>query len=85
MIHSRIKLTEEWYIGSYMRVIEYLMPFIVTRFHSSPMKLAHIITALHRIISLDIIIVLEAYREANDFQLITNVSDALDEITNIMK
>src|SRR5690625_1333177 len=31
-IHSRIELTEEWYIGSYVRVYEYLVPYITEKF-----------------------------------------------------
>lgn len=82
-IHSRIQLTEEWYIGSYMRVYEYLVPFITARFSSQPQKLANILIALNRIITFDTIIVLEAYKEANDFQLIDKVSNAVDELTKI--
>jgi len=63
-IHSRIKLSEEWYIGSYMRVYEYIIPFITDKFKSDPITLSNILVALNRIIHLDTIIVLESYREA---------------------
>src|SRR5690625_236293 len=82
-IHSDIKLTEEWFIGSYMRIYEYLVPFITTKFVTEPIKLANVLTALNRIITFDTIIVLEAYREENDYQLIHHLSDAMDEITKI--
>src|SRR5690625_4958198 len=82
-IHSRIQLSEEWFIGSYTRVYEYLVPYITTRFASNPQKLASVLIALNRIITFDTIIVLEAYREANDFQLIDKVSEVMDEITKI--
>lgn len=82
-IHSHIHLTEEWFIGSYMRVYEYLVPFISVRFASKPEQLANILVALNRIITFDTILVLEAYEEANDFQLIGNVSDAMDAVTKI--
>lgn len=82
-IHSDIKLTEEWFIGSYMRIFEYLVPFITTKFVTDPLKLANILTALNKIISFDTIIVLQAYREENDYQLIHHLSDAMDEITKI--
>ncbi len=82
-IHSHIQLTEEWYIGSYMRVYEYLIPYITKKFSSRPQVLAKILIALNRIITFDTIIVIEAYREANDFKLIDKVSDVMDIITNI--
>lgn len=82
-IHSRIQLTEEWFIGSYIRVYEYLVPFITTKFSSSPQKLAKILIALNRMITFDTIIVLEAYEQANEFHLIENVSDAMDQMTKI--
>jgi len=82
-IHSQIRLTEEWHIGSYMRVYEYLVPHIAARYASKPQLIADILGALHRIITFDTILVLQAYKEVNDFQLIENVSDAMDEITKI--
>ena len=39
-IHSRIQLTEEWYIGSYIRVYEYLIPYITARFAIKPKQLS---------------------------------------------
>lgn len=82
-IHSRIALSEEWYIGSYIRVYEYIIPYITDRFKSKPMVLSKVLVALNRIISLDTIIVLEAYREANEFNRIENISAAMDEITKV--
>src|SRR5699024_9469750 len=82
-IHSRIQLTEEWYLGSYTRVYEYLVPHITAKFKSNPRKLAEVLVALNRIITFDSIIVLEAYREANEFLLIENISAAMDEVTKI--
>lgn len=82
-IHSEVQLSEEWFIGSYMRVYEYLVPYISQRFASNPLTLSETIVALHKIITFDTIIVLEAYREANDFELIDKVSDAMDEVTEV--
>lgn len=82
-IHSHIQLTEEWYIGSYTRVYEYLIPYITARFASKPQQLAEILVALNRIITFDTILVLKAYEEANDYKLIENVSDAMDEVIKI--
>lgn len=82
-IHSHIRLTEEWFIGSYTRIYEYLIPYITVRFKSNPVMLANIITALNRMITFDTIIVLQAYKEANEYQLISNISDAVDEMSKI--
>lgn len=82
-IHSKIKLTEEWYIGSYMRLYEYLIPHIAIRYANDAQLLANILCALNRIITFDTILVLQAYKEMNDSQLIENVNDAMDEITKI--
>ena len=82
-IHSKIQLTEEWFIGSYMRVYEYLVPHIVAKFASKPSELSHILVALNRIITFDTIIVLKAYKEANEYMLIENLSDAMDEVMKI--
>lgn len=83
LIHSKIQLTEDWYIGSYMRVYEYLVPHIVAKLASKPTELAHVLVALNRIITFDTIIVLKAYKEANEYNLIENLSDAMDEVMNI--
>src|SRR5699024_9768347 len=82
-IHSRIQLTEEWYIGAYTRAYEYLLPHITAKFASKPAELANILLALNRIITFDTIIVLMAYEEANEFKLIENVSGAMDEVMGI--
>lgn len=82
-VHSHIRLTEEWYLGSYTRVYEYMVPHITRQFKSQPTKLADVLVALNRIITFDSIIVLEAYREANEFSRIEDISQAMDEFTEI--
>ena len=82
-IHSRIQLTEEWYIGSYTRAYEYLLPHIAAKFASKPEELSNILLALNRMITFDMIIVLIAYKEANEHKLIENVSSAMDEVMQI--
>lgn len=82
-IHSDISLSDEWFIGSYTRVYEYLTPYIVAEFSSQPTKLAKILLALHRIITFDTILVTKSYQEANDYKLVSHISDAMDEITSI--
>lgn len=82
-IHSRIQLTAEWFIGSFMRVYEYLIPYITARFKNKPMQMANILLSLNRIITLDTILVLKAYEEANESQLVENLTDAMDAVLEI--
>src|SRR5690625_2242276 len=82
-IHSEIQLEEDWFIGSYIRIYEYLVPHISVKFASQPTKLTNILLALNRIITFDTIIVLDAYREANEFKFVDQISTAMDEVTKI--
>lgn len=82
-IHSRIQLSEEWFLGSYIRVYEYLIPYITEHFRSKPHTIANVLIALQRIITLDSILVLESYREANDFERVASINTAMQEITKI--
>lgn len=79
-IHSRIHLTDEWFIGSYVRVYEYLLPLIVARFHAKPRILTDILVALNRIITFDSLVVLSAYQEANDFYLVENINKVMESV-----
>src|SRR5699024_7456874 len=84
-IHSRIHLTGEWYIGSYVRVYEYLFPMIVSRYHSEPSVLTDILTALNRIITFDSLVVLTSYQEANDYYLVENINEVTDSVMGANK
>ncbi|WP_206207707.1 methyl-accepting chemotaxis protein [Virgibacillus indicus] len=79
-IHSRIHLTDEWFIGSYVRVYEYMIPLIVARFHSKPGELMDILIALNRIITFDSLVVLGSYQEANDFYLVENINKVMESV-----
>lgn len=78
--HSRIKMPQEWFIGSFTRVYEYLLPAITRRFAKNPAELSDILLALHRILSLDSQIALAAYQEAHDFQVVENASNIMEII-----
>jgi methyl-accepting chemotaxis protein len=82
-IHSRIHLTDEWFIGSYIRVYEYLIPLIIKEFHRSPKELSDILVALIKVITFDSLIVLNSYQEANDFKLVKDISEVMDYVTSI--
>ena len=82
-VHSRIKLTEDWFIASFMRVFEHLTPHIVNRFSSKPQLMTDILLAVNRRIMLDTVIVLQAYREANEYNLVDRLSSTMEEFTKI--
>lgn len=82
-VHSKIKLTDDWFIASFMRFYEFLTPHIVMRFSSNPQQLTDVLLSLNRVITLDTILVLQAYREANDYRLVDHLGNAMEEITKI--
>ncbi|MFE8697251.1 methyl-accepting chemotaxis protein [Cytobacillus sp. FJAT-53684] len=79
-IHSRIRLTDEWFIGSYVRIYEYLLPYITAKFYKSPQELSDIILALNRMITFDSLIVLSAYQEANDYQMVESINKVTEYV-----
>jgi methyl-accepting chemotaxis protein len=79
-VHSRIKLQDEWYVGSYLRVYEYLIPHITKKFRHKPEQLADILIALIRIITFDSLIVLSSFQETNDYVLVRNISKVIDYV-----
>lgn len=83
-IHNRIKLSPEWFIGSYTRIYEILVPAIARKF-SRASEVAEIIISLQRILMLDSQLVLEAYNEAHDFQYIETNSQIIEELIQMDK
>ncbi|WP_164669332.1 methyl-accepting chemotaxis protein [Virgibacillus doumboii] len=79
-VHSRIGLTDEWYIGSYLRVYEYLLPIIVKKYRHSPGTLSDIILSLIRIITFDTLVVIGSTQEANDYLLVQNISKVMEYV-----
>ncbi|ADG06739.1 methyl-accepting chemotaxis protein [Kyrpidia tusciae] len=79
-IHSRIHLTPEWYLGSYVRVYEYLIPCLVRKYAKHPEKLGNILLSFLKVITLDMQLIIEAYQEENDFKLIDNISGIMESI-----
>ncbi|WP_062198125.1 protoglobin domain-containing protein [Massilibacterium senegalense] len=82
-VHSKIKLTPEWYTGSYVRVYEHIIPTLVNQYHTKPKELSSILLSLIRIITFDSQIVLEAYQETNDLRTIKKENDLMQTITDI--
>lgn len=79
-VHSRIGLTDEWYIGSYMRVYEYLLPIIMKKFRHHPETLTKVVISLIRIITFDTLVVIGSTQEANDYFLVQNISKVMEYV-----
>lgn len=79
-IHSKIQLADEWYIGSYIRVYEYLLPLITKKFRRSPATVLDIILSLNRVITFDTMIVISSTQEENDYLLLENISKVMEYV-----
>ncbi|MCU6707464.1 methyl-accepting chemotaxis protein [Paenibacillus sp. J5C_2022] len=83
LVHSRIGLAPEWYIGSFTRVYEYLVPTVLERFNAK--EASAILVALNRLLTLDAQITLEAYQQAHEFQFIETNSEIVEELIRMDK
>src|SRR5699024_8543223 len=73
-VHSRIGLYDEWYVVTYIRVYEYLLPIIIKKFRHSPKTITEIVLSLIRIMTFDTLVVISSTQEANDYHLVQNIS-----------
>lgn len=78
IVHSRINLAPEWFIGAFTRIYEYMIPLILREFSKS--KAADLLLSLNRILTLDAQIVLEAYQRAHEFQHIETNSEVVEQL-----
>ena len=83
LIHSRIQLEPEWFVGSFTRIYEYLIPSIMSEFSLS--EASAILVSLNRILTLDTQIVLDAYQGAHDFHYIETNSQIIESLIQIDK
>ncbi|MDA2911481.1 protoglobin domain-containing protein [Nitrospiraceae bacterium AH_259_D15_M11_P09] len=60
-VHERIGLTPQWYLGAYALYLNLLRPLIFREFRSQPEQLQTILTALTKVVFLDIQLAIEAY------------------------
>jgi len=64
--HARIGLLPVWYIGSFMRLYERLIPAIVKKYMWKPQQLVQALLAFNRMMLLENMLVLQAYEDANN-------------------
>lgn len=60
-VHERIGLTPQWYLGAYALYLNLLRPLLTKEFGSRPGQLEAILTALTKVMFLDIQLAIEAY------------------------
>lgn len=83
-VHSHINLSPEWFIGSYVRIYEYLMPLVLDTFHNRSTA-SSILLSLNRILMLDAQLVLEAYQEVHEFRFVQTNSEIVEELIQLDK
>jgi len=83
MIHSRIQLSPDWFVGVFTRVYEELVPAIMQQFGKS--EAAELIISLNRILTLDSQIILEAYQEAHEYKFVETNSEIVETLIKIDK
>ncbi|GIP36184.1 methyl-accepting chemotaxis protein [Paenibacillus sp. J2TS4] len=84
IVHSRIQLSPEWFIGAFMRIYEYMIPNIM-EMYSKRQEATEILISLQKILTLDALIVLEAYQEAHEFKFIETNSQIIEQIIQMDK
>ena len=60
-VHERIGLTPQWYLGAYALYLNLLRPLIIQEFGRQPAQLESVLTALTKVMFLDIQLAIEAY------------------------
>ncbi|PZM66246.1 protoglobin domain-containing protein [Paenibacillus dendritiformis] len=78
IVHSHIQLAPEWFVSSFLRIYEYLVPLILRDFRTA--EASDLLLALHRILMLDAQIVLEAYQSAYEFRLLDTNSETMEKL-----
>ncbi|WP_148277843.1 protoglobin domain-containing protein [Paenibacillus popilliae] len=78
VVHNQIQLAPEWFVASFLRIYEYLVPLILQDFRAA--EASDLLLALHRILLLDAQIVLEAYQSAYEFRLLNTNSETMEKL-----
>lgn len=78
IVHNHIQLAPEWFVSSFLRIYEYLVPLILQDFRTA--EASDLLLALHRILMLDAQIVLEAYQSAYEFRLLDTNSETMEKL-----
>ena len=64
VVHNRIGLTPDWYLGSYSTYYQLIVPMIQRRFRFNPAKATRAILAVNKILSFDSQLAIETYIHA---------------------
>ncbi len=82
-MHSQIKLSSEWYLGSYVRLYEYLIPALVQKYGKHPRQLVDVLLSFLKVITMDMQLIMESYEEANNYKQIDSVSGIMESVLNV--
>lgn len=83
LVHSHIKLSAEWFVASFSRFYEFLIPAIFNEMSAD--KASATIISLQKLLTLDAQIALEAYEEAHDYKFVQTNSEIIESIIQIDK
>ena len=81
VVHYRIKLYPEWYIGSQGRILETLIPTLIERIRNRK-KLSHAIVSLNKIIHFDSQIILKSYTEMFNYSMNETLCSAVEQTSD---
>jgi len=84
IVHSRIQLSPEWFIGAFIRIYEFMLPAILEKLGSTA-ACSETLLALHRLLTLDAQIVLGSYQEAHEFRFVETNSQIVETLIRIDK
>jgi signal transduction histidine kinase len=68
-VHDRIGLTPQWYLGAYSLYLTLLQPLVLHEFRNRPADADAVLSALTKVVFLDIQLVLEAYIQKSSEKL----------------
>jgi len=80
-VHAKIKLTSDWFIVSYSRLYEVLVPVFIRELGAE--KGAAAIVSLQKLLTLDAQIALEAYHEDYEYKILDTNSEIIESIIEI--
>lgn len=82
-IHFRINLSADWFIGSYLRVFDEIVPLLVRKHLFNSKEQSEKVLSLVKIISFHAAIVLQAYHEEFEYEQVEHLSDTTETLTGI--
>lgn len=80
-VHAQIQLTTGWFVASFTRFYEVLVPVIIQR--QGAAKSSETIISLQKLLMLDAQIALEAYQEAHEFHFVETNAEIIESLIEV--